>query len=117
MYRIQYAAIQNDAPLESRKLEREILQRSIEMLQLALSQNAPITAKTEAVYYTSKVWTVFLEDLAAPGNQLSNDLRADLISIGIWILKQLDAVQSGEIERCRDIIEITEIIRNGLENT
>ena len=115
LFRIQYSAVQDDAPFEAKKLERQILQQSIDMLRRSIDQGAPVTSTVEAVYFTSKVWTTFLEDLAAPGNQLTNEVRANLISIGIWILKQLDAVRAGETSRCKDIIEITEIIRDGLD--
>lgn len=94
--------------------EREVLQKSIDLLRSAEAPDAPPFASAEAILYTSRVWTTFLSDLAKPDNQLPKEVRANLISIGIWILKQLDAIRAGEKAAYRDVIEISEIIRDGL---
>jgi flagellar biosynthesis activator protein FlaF len=114
VYRLQYANVQEEAPDQSKMREREILQRSIDLLRLADSANAEPFASTTAVHFTSRVWTAFLEDLANPDNQLPKEARASLISIGIWILKELDAIRSGTSLAYGDIIDISEIIRDGL---
>ena len=114
VYRFQYANIQEDAPVNAKMREREVLQRSIDLLRIAEAPGASPSASAEAVHYTARVWTAFLEDLAKPDNQLPNEIRANLISIGIWILKQLDAIRAGEVSAYRDVVEITEIIRDGL---
>lgn len=115
VYRLQYADIQEEAPTTAKMREREILQRSIDLLRQAGSAEAMPFASTEAIHFTARVWTAFLEDLAKPDNQLPKEARASLISIGIWILKELDAIRSGTSTAYSDIIEITEIIRDGLD--
>jgi flagellar protein FlaF len=56
-----------------------------------------------------------MQDLAEPENELPDDLRASLISIGIWILKEADAVRIGEQGSISEIRDITAIIRDGLK--
>jgi flagellar biosynthesis activator protein FlaF len=115
VYRLQYASIQEDAPLDAKAREREVLQRSIDLMTAATSPGATPFAATEAVHFTTRVWTAFLTDLAKPDNQLPKEARAGLISIGIWILKELDAIRMGSSSAFDDLIDISEIIRDGLQ--
>jgi flagellar biosynthesis activator protein FlaF len=114
MYRLNYADIQADAPLGAKTREREILQKSIDLLQGARNENSSALISIEAIHFTSKVWTIFLEDLAKKENELPRETRAALISIGIWILKELDQVRLGDRNSIENIIEISEIIKDGL---
>lgn len=114
VYRLHYADIQEEATDTAKLREREVLQRSIDLLRQAGSEQAMPFASIEAIHFTARVWTVFLEDLAKPDNQLPKEARASLISIGIWILKELDAIHSGSSTAYGDIVEISEIIRDGL---
>ena len=36
---------------------------------------------------------VFIEDLAIPENGLPDKLRADIISIGLWVVKEADRLR------------------------
>ncbi len=115
VYRLQYASIQEEAPLDAKAREREVLQRSIDLMKAAGAPGASPFAATEAVHFTTRVWTALLTDLAKPDNQLPKDARAGLISIGIWILKELDAIRQGNSSAYDDVIDISEIIRDGLQ--
>jgi flagellar protein FlaF len=42
-------------------------------------------------------------------------LRGDLISIGIWMLREADAVEDGGSDVFRNLIEISAMIRDGLK--
>ena len=80
----------------------------------AQAANAPANAPVEAIHFASRIWTAFLNDLSSQENALPAKLRADLISIGIWILGELDAIRLGGGSDFTDVIEITETIREGL---
>ena len=56
-----------------------------------------------------------MDDLANPENELPEALRAGLISIGIWMVKEIELIRSGKASDLRAMIEITEIIRDGLK--
>ena len=45
---------------------------------------------------------------------LPKELRANLISIGIWILRETDKIRKGESDNIAGILEISKIIRGGL---
>jgi flagellar protein FlaF len=57
----------------------------------------------------------FVEDLASPDNQLAEELRANLISIGIWIIKESERIRQRESDNFQGIIDISIIIRDGLK--
>ena len=42
----------------------------------------------EALFFVNRVWVRFIEDLGSPENELEQELRANLISIGIWVLRR-----------------------------
>ncbi len=55
-----------------------------------------------------------VEDLANPENALPEELRAALISIGLWIMREAEAIRLGRSDDFSAMIEITAMIRDGL---
>ena len=49
----------------------------------------------EALSFLRRLWRALIEDLVDLENDLPDVLRGDLISIGIWILREADAVENG----------------------
>ncbi len=115
MITLRYAEIQEDSPTDQRDRERELFDRSVELLTKALEDGVKSFACVEAVHFTIRLWTTLLDDLAAPDNALPKELRASLISIGIWVLRESDAIRKGESENISGVLDITKIIRDGLK--
>ena len=67
----------------------------------------------EAIYLTRSLWSILVEDLANPENQLPEDLRASLISIGLWIMREAEAIRLGRQTSFAALIEITLIVVGG----
>ena len=117
MYQFSYAEIMEEGVAISKDRERQVLDRSIALLKAAMaSGNANFGKETvEAVYFTRRVWIRFIEDLGNPENQLDDDLRANLISIAIWILKEIEKIRKRESTNFQGIIDITTIIKDGIK--
>lgn len=115
MYQFSYAEIMEDGVADARSRERQVLDRSIELLQTAAAKGRNSTECIEAIYYTRRVWIRFVEDLSLSDNQLEPELRGNLISIAIWIMKELDKIRRRESENFAGIIEITTIIKDGIK--
>jgi flagellar biosynthesis activator protein FlaF len=115
MYQFSYAEIMDDGVADAKDRERQVLSRSIELLQAASEKGQNSQASVEAVYYTRRVWTSLVQDLASSENQLDKEVRANLISIGIWILKETEKIRLRESSNYQAIIDITTIIRDGLK--
>jgi flagellar protein FlaF len=58
---------------------------------------------------------IFITDLNDPNNELPDQLRAGIISIGIWMNKEIDRVLGGQTNDLTPMIEINKIIRDGLK--
>lgn len=115
MYQFSYAEIQQDDVAESKDRERQVLDRSIALLEKAVKAGPRSREAIEAVYFTSRVWMRFIEDLNSPDNELEKTLRANLISVGFWILRETDKIRTRESENFQGIIDISTIIRDGLQ--
>ena len=114
-YRLQYAEIQSGSRVDSRGLERGLLLRSISMMRDAMADPASHAKTVEARLFCSRIWTVLLQDLATSDNHLPNEIRAGLISIGIWVLRELEVLRETESIAFEDLVEITGMIAEGLQ--
>lgn len=115
MYQFSYAEIMADDVADSRDREKQVLDRAISLLQSAVAAGRDSREAVEALYYTRRVWVAFIDDLRSDDNQLPMSLRADLISIGIWVLREVDRIRLRKSENFKGIADIITIIRDGLK--
>ena len=116
MYQFSYAEIMEEGVAVSKDRERQVLERSIVLLNAAVASGGNYGKEAvEAIYYTRRVWIRFIEDLGNPENQLEEELRANLISIAIWILKEVEKIRKRESSNFQGIIDITTIIKDGIK--
>lgn len=115
MYQFAYSEIQTDSVADARDRERQVLTRSIDLLDSAREQGAGSRAAIEAIHFLNRVWTAFLEDLASEDNALPKELRANLISIGLWLLREAEEIRQGRSENFEGLIEVSQIIRDGMQ--
>jgi flagellar protein FlaF len=114
-YRLQYAEIQSGSQTDSRGLERGLLLRSVTMMRSAMADPQSPAKAIEARHFANRIWTALLQDLSSADNQLPNETRAGLISIGIWVLRELEALRNAESAAFDDLVEITCMIADGLQ--
>jgi flagellar biosynthesis activator protein FlaF len=114
MYQFSYAEVIDESPREMRARERDAMDRAIQLLRAAQEKGPGSREVVDALFYLRRLWSIFLEDLNNPNNELPQQLRAGLISIGIWINKEIDRVRIGKTKDLTPMIEINEIIRDGL---
>jgi flagellar biosynthesis activator protein FlaF len=114
MYQSAYNDIMEAGAASTRSREKEALERSLNLLRHARDVGFRSHRGIEAIYTTNRVWSFLIEDLSLSDNELPDAIRANLISIGIHVLKRLADLRAGESAAADDIIEITEIIQGGL---
>jgi flagellar protein FlaF len=114
MYQFSYADIQTDSIADARDRERQLLTRSIDMLTEARAVGVDSMQAIEALYFTNRVWTSLIEDLGSPENALPKELRANIISIGLWLMREAEDVRQGRSNNFDGLIEVSEIIRDGI---
>ncbi len=109
-----YAEVLEDSSADSREREREVIKRSIVMLNNAREKGHNSREAIDALYYLDRLWSLLLDDLANEGNRLPKELRASLISIGIWILREAESIRNGGSQGFDGLIDISETICQGL---
>ncbi|QPC91088.1 flagellar biosynthesis regulator FlaF [Mesorhizobium sp. INR15] len=115
MYQFSYADIQSNSVADAKDRERELLTRSIDMLAAASAAGRNSMEAIEALHFTNRVWTTFVEDLGSSDNALPKELRANLISIGLWLLRETEDVRQGRTNNFEGLIEVSQIIRDGIQ--
>lgn len=114
MYRFSYAEVLEDTPQTARQRERIALEHSIELLQAAEQKGANSREAVDAIYYLRRLWAVFIEDLAKPENELPKGLRADLISVGLWLMREADEIRQGRSTNFKGLIDVSRLVAEGL---
>ncbi len=114
MYQSSYAEVLEDDQSVARRDEAQALDRAVALLLAAAAAPHPARAGVDALHFTRQLWTAFITELAAPDNALPNQVRANLISIGIWVLKEAEAIRLGSSTNYAGIADICAIIRDGL---
>lgn len=115
MYQFAYDEVVEDRPSKARSDEVEAFNRAIQLLTEAEQSGPRSRQRVDALFFVTRLWTVLIEDLAKPENDLPPQLRADLISIGIWSLREVERIRISGEGSLKDVIEISTIIRDGLK--
>lgn len=115
MYQLGYAENIEDSPKECRDRERRALEHAIALMQQAEVAGARAPIAAEALFFVSTLWKTLIEDLVDPENDLPEVLRGDLVSVGLWIIKEADLIRTGRSEGFRGLIEVCVMICDGLK--
>jgi flagellar biosynthesis activator protein FlaF len=115
MYQFSYAEVQSDSVADAREREKQLLSRSIDLLVEARANGHQSRQAIEAIHFLNRIWTNLVEDLGNPENALPKELRANLISIGLWMLREAEEVRQGRSDNFEGLIEISQIIRDGMQ--
>ncbi len=115
MYQFSYADIQTDSVADAKDRERQLLSRSIDLLSAAAAAGNQSREAVEALQFTNRLWTNLLDDLGSNDNALPKELRANLISIGLWLLREAEDLRQGRTDSFDGIIEVSQIIRDGIQ--
>jgi flagellar biosynthesis activator protein FlaF len=115
MYEFAYNEVIEDSRQTMRARERQAMDRVIAMLRTAHEKGPGSRERVEALFYLRRLWMIFLNDLNDANNELPEQLRAGIISIGIWMMKEIDRVRDGATDDLSPMIEINALIRDGLK--
>lgn len=90
------------------------LMKAIENEGGAKSDPKKMSQVASALNWNKQVWDVFVEDCGTAGNQLPRELRAAIVSLGIWVTKEtaLALEGNGDID---SLIAVNRDIMKGLK--
>ena len=115
MYEFSYNDVIEDSRQTLRARERAAMDRVIGMLRSAQEKGPQSRELIDALFYLRRLWVIFIDDLNDPNNELPTQLRAGIISIGVWMMKEIDRARIGQTNDLTPMIEINELVRNGLK--
>lgn len=114
MLALSYVDVCESSSETARENERRAFDKGLALLEAAASAPPQSRHGHEAVSYQQALWGILIRDLSDPANDLSDDLKANLISIGLWVMRETDAIIAGRSQNWRGLIDINRTIREGL---
>jgi flagellar biosynthesis activator protein FlaF len=67
-----------------------------------------------SLYRNREMWSTFVTDCGARGNRLPNDLRAKIISLGLWVDRFTSEVVAGR-DSITELVQVNRTIMEGLD--
>ncbi len=114
MYKFYYGEVLDEVPKQARDNERTALERSIELLNIAEQKGPRSVEAVEALHFVRRLWGIFIEDLARADNGLPQKLRADLVSVGLWVMREAEEIRQGRSKDFKGLIDVSRTISEGL---
>ncbi|CAA2142870.1 flagellar biosynthesis regulator FlaF [Hyphomicrobium sp. ghe19] len=114
MYKFSYEETLSESGSRQRENERLAIEQSVALLKTAEKAGPQSREAIDAIFFLNRLWSFFLDDLAKPENGLPDEVRAGLISIGIWMLKEADAISKGNSRNFAGLIDVSNVIAEGL---
>lgn len=114
MYQMRYEDVMEESAVSARERESILFERCIKLLKSAQAAGPKTREALDAVLFTRKLWIFLIEDLGQAENALSKEVKASLISIGFFILREIEQLEEGNQIDFNTIIEISKSIRDGL---
>ena len=109
-----YETVAEDSGYEARGRERQALSLGIDRLERLQREHFSMEDQVQSLLYVRRLWTIFIEDLTHPENGLPEQLRADIISIGLWVVKEADRLREERSNDVEQLVEINRLIRDAL---
>lgn len=83
------------------------------LMHASTLDSSEIAARIDALDWNRRLWSVLATDCADPSNQLSNPVRAQIISLSLFVGRHSSAVMRGE-EDFEPLIDINRAVMQGL---
>ncbi|BEV12617.1 flagellar biosynthesis regulator FlaF [Asticcacaulis sp. DW145] len=107
----QKTAQRNEDPRQTEyRLFGQVTRALMEAAELDRSE---VARRMDALDWNRRLWSVLGTDCALPGNGLPDALRAQIISLSIWVNRHTSAVMRGQ-EEITPLIEVNRLIMQGL---
>lgn len=112
----EYADVRQTAPSLAREQEVEAFETGIALMEAARDQPAQSAEAINAARYIQRLWRYLLKDVNDPANELSDELKANLVSIGLFVFKETDRILASDSSDWTGLIDINRTVREGLSS-
>jgi flagellar protein FlaF len=107
----QRAAEQAEAPKQTEYRLFGLVTRAL--MDAEAKDESDVGGRMRALHWNRRLWTALAADCANPSNALPMQLRANIISLSLWVDKHTSSVMRRE-EQIQPLIDINRIIMQGL---
>lgn len=83
------------------------------LVQASQVAETDLATRIDALDWNRRLWSALASDCADPANALANPMRAQIISLSLFINRHSSAVMRGE-ETFEDLIDINRMMMQGL---
>jgi flagellar protein FlaF len=83
------------------------------LIEASKADRFDFKTRIEAIHWNRRMWGVLANDCATPGNTLPESVRAQIISLSLWVNRHSSAVMRGE-ESFDALIEVNRAMMHGL---
>ena len=107
----QRASEQSEGPKQTEFRLFGLVTRAL--MDAAQKDESDLSGRMRALHWNRRLWTTLAGDCANPDNRLPMELRANILSLSIWVDKHTSQVmqRKGQIQ---DLIDVNRIIMQGL---
>ena len=108
----QQAAARAESP---RDIEYRLFGQVTRALMAAAElDRSDLSARMDALDWNRRMWSVLATDCAGSANQLPRQLRANIISLSLWVNRHTSAIMRNEAE-FGPLIDVNKLMMQGLE--
>ncbi|MEI9890179.1 MAG: flagellar biosynthesis regulator FlaF [Caulobacteraceae bacterium] len=107
----QRAAEQSEGPKQTEYRLFGLVTRAL--MDAAQKDDSDLSSRMRALHWNRRLWTTLATDCASPDNRLPMNLRANIISLSIWVDKHTSEVMQRQ-QSIQPLIDINRIIMQGL---
>ncbi|MGB1025992.1 MAG: flagellar biosynthesis regulator FlaF [Rhodospirillaceae bacterium] len=105
------------ANLSPREVEAMAFTKAAVMMDDAKSKSDDKAAFTQALRFNHLLWTIIQADITEPQNTLPPELKANIMSLSIFVDKQTtSALRSGDVSKLDALININRNLAAGLRS-
>ena len=98
-----------------REQERDVIALVTQRLRAASSAKDDAILLARAVSDNTTVWYILVSDLASDGNQLPIELRAQIVSVGLAVIRECEKLNKAEVD-LDFLISVNQAIIDGLSD-
>lgn len=106
----QQAAARAENPREA---EYRLFGQVTRALMQADAEGADLSRKMDALDWNRRLWSALATNCSTPDNALPMPVRAQIISLSLWVSRHTSAVMRGQ-EEIEPLVEINRIMMQGL---
>jgi flagellar protein FlaF len=106
----------NNVVRTAREQERDIIALVTQRLRAASAAKDDAILLARAVSDNTTVWYILISDLASEGNQLPVELRAQIVSVGLAVIRECEKLNKSDID-LDFLISINQAIIEGLTDS